>query len=164
MLNINNINDPNNNSIKNLIIKFLLVLLFLLVLIIVPLQFYILYLIYKSLRKNSIILTNNIANINDISKEKIRNLDEINNIKNNLNISKENLENILDDYYNIEYIFLNNITNIKYYGKWSEFLYKNFDNKNGKSEFLFYKRKLSSNNLVINFNQEYENYNLFNKK
>ena len=69
MLNINNINDPNNNSIKNLIIKFLLVLLFLLVLIIVPLQFYILYLIYKSLRKNSIILTNNIANINDISKE-----------------------------------------------------------------------------------------------
>ncbi len=163
MLNINNINDPNNNSIKNLIIKFLLVLLFLLVLIIVPLQFYILYLIYKSLRKNSIILTNNIANINDISKEKIRNLDEINNIKNNLNISKENLENILDDYYNIEYIFLNNITNKKYYGKWSEFLYKNFDNKNGKSEFLFYKRKLSSNNLVINFNQEYENYNLFNK-
>ena len=123
--------------------KFLIVLLFLLILIIVPLQFYVLYLIYKSLRKNSIILSNNISNINDISKENIRNLDENDNIENNLNISKENLENILEDYYNIEYIFLNNITRNKYYGKWSEFLYKKFNNKNGKSEFLFYKRKLS---------------------
>ena len=164
MLNNNNINVLNNNIIKNLIMKFLIVLLFLLILIIVPLQFYVLYLIYKSLRKNSIILSNNISNINDISKENIRNLDENNNIENNLNISKENLENILEDYYNIEYIFLNNITRNKYYGKWSEFLYKNFNNKNGKSEFLFYKRKLSSNNLIINFNREYENYKLFKNK
>ena len=164
MLNNNNLNVLNNNIIKNLIMKFLIVLLFLLILIIVPLQFYVLYLIYKSLRKNSIILSNNISNINDISKENIRNLDENNNIENNLNISKENLENILEDYYNIEYIFLNNITRNKYYGKWSEFLYKNFNNKNGKSEFLFYKRKLSSNNLIINFNREYENYKLFKNK
>ena len=163
MMNINNINNINNISIKNLIIKFLLVLLILLILIIVPLQFYILYLIYKSLRKNSIILTNNITNINNNSKEKIRSLNENNDIKNNLNINIENMESILKDYYNIEYMFLKNISNYKYYGKWSEFKYKNFKNINGKSEFLFYKRKLYSNNLIIDFNQEYENYNLYKK-